>query len=39
MRVKVHKIIPTATLTLENRKELKSKTRQVILSELLKPTV
>lgn len=39
MRVKVHKLIPTTGLALENRKELKSKTREVILQELLHPTV
>lgn len=39
MRVKVHKTIATEGLTLENRKELKSETRQVILNELLSPTV
>ncbi len=39
MRAKVHKLIPTENLTLENRKELKNKTREVILEELLKPTV
>lgn len=39
MRVKVHKLIPTAGLTLENRKELKKETREIILNELLKPTV
>ena len=39
MRAKVHKLIPTANLTLENRKELKKETRDVILGELLNPTV
>ncbi|MDP2687242.1 MAG: lysophospholipid acyltransferase family protein [Aequorivita sp.] len=39
MRVKVHKLIPTATLTMDNRKELKIKTRDVILDELQNPTV
>lgn len=39
MRVKVHKLLPTAGLTLENRKELKKETREVILKELLEPTV
>ena len=39
MRVKVHKLIPTAYLTLDNRKELKKETREVILEELLLPTV
>jgi 1-acyl-sn-glycerol-3-phosphate acyltransferase len=39
MRVKVHKLIPTHGLTLENRKELKKATREVILKELLNPTV
>lgn len=39
MRVKVHKLIPTETLTMDNRKELKKKTRDVILDEMLNPTV
>lgn len=39
MRVMVHKLIPTAELTLDNRKALKNETREVILQELLKPTV
>ncbi|SRX52787.1 1-acyl-sn-glycerol-3-phosphate acyltransferase [Aequorivita sp. CIP111184] len=39
MRVKVHKLISTANLTLDNRKELKKETRDVILNELLNPTV
>ncbi|WP_347373750.1 lysophospholipid acyltransferase family protein [Aequorivita sp. Q41] len=39
MRVRVHKLIPTEALTLENRKALKAKTRVVILDELLQPTV
>lgn len=39
MRVKVHKLIPTATLTFDSRKELKKETREVILNELLAPTV
>lgn len=39
MRVKVHRLIPTAGLTLENRKEVKKETRDVILGELLEPTV
>lgn len=39
MRVKVHNLIPTANLTLENKKELKKETREVILKELLEPTV
>ncbi len=38
MRVKVHELIPTATLTLDKRKELKKKTRDVILEELQNPT-
>jgi len=38
-RVKVHKLISTEGLTLENRKVLKKETRDVILGELLKPTV
>jgi 1-acyl-sn-glycerol-3-phosphate acyltransferase len=39
MRVKVHKLISTENLILNNRKELKSETRAVILNELLEPTV
>lgn len=35
LRVKIHNLIQTANLTLENRKDLKNKTRQVILNELL----
>lgn len=39
MRVKVHKLIATSRLTLENRRELKNETREVILQELLEPSV
>ncbi len=39
MRVKIHNLIPTANLTLESRKDLKKETREVILNELLHPTV
>lgn len=39
MRVKIHKLIQTENMTLENRKELKIKTREIILDELLNPTV
>ena len=39
MRVKVHKLIPTAGLGLEARKSLKEQTRQIILDELKHPTV
>ncbi len=39
MRVTIHKTIQTANLTLDNRKALKEQTREVILNELLKPTV
>jgi 1-acyl-sn-glycerol-3-phosphate acyltransferase len=39
MRVKVHKLIPTTMLTLDKRKDLKKETRDVILEELLNPTV
>lgn len=39
MRVKIHELIPTKNLTLENRKELKKETREVILKELHKPSV
>lgn len=39
MRVKVHNLIPTTGLTLEDKRELKKETRDLILNELLKPTV
>lgn len=39
MRVRVHKLISTEKLTLDSRKELKKETRDVILNELLNPTV
>lgn len=39
MRVKVHKTIPTAHLEAIDRKELKRETRELILNELLHPTV
>lgn len=39
MRVRVHNLIETENLTLVNRKEVKSETRNVILAELLEPTV
>lgn len=39
MRVKVHHLFPTTGMTLENRKVLKNQTREVILKELLEPTV
>lgn len=35
MRAKVHKFIPTEGLTLDDKKELKDKTRQVIYHQLL----
>ncbi len=34
LRVKVHKLISTSTFTLKDKKELKSKTRDVILNQL-----
>lgn len=39
MRVKIHELIPTTGMTLQDRKALKDKTRQIILSELKNPTV
>lgn len=39
MRVKVHELIQTSGMTLQDRKALKEKTRQVILNELNNPTV
>ncbi|MDN3723232.1 lysophospholipid acyltransferase family protein [Aequorivita sp. SDUM287046] len=39
MRAKIHQLIPTTNLTLENRKELKKQTRDVILGELLNASV
>ncbi|MBT0607855.1 lysophospholipid acyltransferase family protein [Aequorivita echinoideorum] len=39
MRARVHKLVETSGLTLENRKELKKETREVILNELLNPSV
>ncbi|QIE60916.1 1-acyl-sn-glycerol-3-phosphate acyltransferase [Rasiella rasia] len=39
MRVKVHNTIPTATLEMEDKRMLNSKTRAVILNELENPTV
>ncbi len=39
MRVKIHQLIPTANLKLEDRKELKKQTREVIWNELQHPTV
>lgn len=39
MRVKVHRLIPTENLVLENKKDLKKQTRGIILDELIKPTV
>ncbi len=39
MRAKVHPLISTTNLTLDDRKELKKETRDTILNELLKPTV
>lgn len=39
MRVKVHPLIPTEGMVLEDRRALKNKTRQIILEELQHPTV
>jgi len=39
MRVKVHNLLPTSDMALEDRRTLKNQTREVILQELLKPTV
>jgi 1-acyl-sn-glycerol-3-phosphate acyltransferase len=39
LRVKIHSIIPTGILELENKRMLKNKTREIILSELKNPTV
>ncbi len=39
MRVKVHQLISTASLNMEDRKKLKKETRDVILGELFHPTV
>lgn len=39
IRVKVHPIIDVATMTFEDRKTLKTQTRELILNELQNPTV
>ena len=39
MRVKVHQIIPTAILELEDKRMLKTQTREIILKELQEPSV
>lgn len=39
MRVKVHEVIPTKNLKMENKRTLKNQTRNIILEELLNPTV
>lgn len=39
MRVKVHSLIPVKDLKINDRKELKKLTRDIILNELLHPTV
>ncbi len=39
MRVKIHDIIPTGILEIEDRKMLKDQTRKIILRELENPTV
>jgi len=39
MRVKCHRLIPTESLTLNDRKELKKETRNLILNELIHPSL
>ena len=39
MRVKVHKLLASQGMVLEERRTLKIKTREVILNELQQPTV
>lgn len=39
MRVKMHKVIPTEILGLEDKRMLKNQTREIILKELENPTV
>jgi 1-acyl-sn-glycerol-3-phosphate acyltransferase len=39
LRVKVHHLIPTHSLNMEDKAVLKKKTREIILEELLNPTV
>ena len=39
MRVKIHKIIPTSILDLEDKRMLRNETRDLILGELKQPTV
>ena len=39
MRVKIHKIIPTGILEMEDKRMLRMQTREIILSELNNPTV
>lgn len=39
MRVKIHEIIPTGILELEDKRMLRLQTREIILNELLNPTV
>ena len=39
MRVKVHQLIPTTGMALQDKRTLKNQTREVILGELKKPTV
>ena len=39
MRVKIHNIIPTSTLCLEDKRMLRKETRDLILEELKQPTV
>lgn len=39
MRVKIHKLIPTAGMVLEDKRALKNQTREIVLKELQSPTV
>ena len=39
MRVKIHKIVPTNNMSLEDKKTLRNETRNLILRELDHPTV
>ena len=39
LRVKIHQFLPTRNLNLENRRELKEKTWNIIYQELTNPTI
>ena len=39
MRVKIHKIIPTGILEMEDKRMLRMQTREIVLNELNNPTV